>query len=500
MPSPLGHIDRRQPINRKHPLNTGRVLWLYGVPSWTGGGTWRDLCGRYNGTLATVGLFPTWRQTGRGDVGLYLIESDNQRVDTAYLAPTSATIAVWVRFNALNGVRLLAINRTGTGEESGLCIFTNSASVNLYGRTAGGGGWQITLGGSATPVVDTDYRIVGTYDATTGAARLYLNGVQIGSQDITPASLVYQTDDGTRKWRFGGDDTGTTVGGLISDCGLWDRALTSAEVKQDFFLGPLGYPDVLTRTTPPRGSIFIGDGIAYSTNLEAAWELDEASGNAIDSIGSNDGTEVNGVATGTGIIYATARDFDRASSERFTVADNATVSTGDIDYTFEVWFKAESVGIGTQSIVAKDDISGREFTLDIDNASLRWYLEGGGVGTLVWPTAIVAGQWYQVFVWHDSVNDRNGMSLNAQPDYTGAYSGGTDTGTALTIGSRLYPANEDHFNGLIGPVRFWKRLLSHGTRSDLNNGMVGRPLSYITGGSPPPPPPPGAVTFISDWW
>ena len=83
--------------------------------------------------------------------------------------------------------------------------------------------------------------------------------------------------------------------------------------------------------------------MALTDNLISAWELSEASGNAIDSHGSNDLTDNGSVGTGTGLVYGTARHFD-GSDDGFNIIDNTDLSVGDIDCScekFELLIKSD---------------------------------------------------------------------------------------------------------------------------------------------------------------
>ncbi len=82
--------------------------------------------------------------------------------------------------------------------------------------------------------------------------------------------------------------------------------------------------------------------MALTDNLIAALELDEASGNAIDSHGANDFSDNNTVGAGTGLVHANARDFEAANDEYFSLADNTDLSLSDIDCTVEAWVNLES--------------------------------------------------------------------------------------------------------------------------------------------------------------
>jgi hypothetical protein len=225
--------------------------------------------------------------------------------------------------------------------------------------------------------------------------------------------------------------------------------------------------------------------VALADNLISAWELDEASGNAVDSHGANDLTDTNTVGSGTGVVYGTARDFEQGSSEYFTRGDNADLSTGDIDWTIEVWVNLESDADGT--VVSRWQTGAREYVLLYDAASNKLLLgisaDGGSPAAFLSADnlgALSLATWYQAFVWHDSVNNQIGIKGNAGTANTSSYSSGmTDTGATFQIGAN---ENGNTFDGLIGPVRFWKRVLSGAEHTELYNSGAGRTYAYITGG------------------
>lgn len=226
--------------------------------------------------------------------------------------------------------------------------------------------------------------------------------------------------------------------------------------------------------------------MALADNLIAAWEMDEASGTRVDSHGTNDLTDNNTVGSGTGQVLGTAADFESDNSEYLSCADNADLSTGDIDFTFEFWINAESLS-GTRCIAGKDTDTGRDYTIDYfgGGGGIRFYINGN-VGLTMGQEILSTGTWYQVFAWHDAAADEIGIAVNAGTPYIAATLGTApnDTGTELNIGSRRYPGNNDYFDGLIGPVRFWKRVLTSDERTELYNGGAGRDYAYIAGGAP----------------
>lgn len=232
--------------------------------------------------------------------------------------------------------------------------------------------------------------------------------------------------------------------------------------------------------------------MALTDSLESYWKLDEASGNATDSHGSNTLTDVNSVGAATGKIGG-ARDFESGSSQALTSTDNASLSTGNIDFTFACWFKLESLMAGNSSIL------GKGATASSFDYRLAVFTFGGGVrfgignGTSIqnfsFSTVLNTGTWYFVVAWHDSVNNQLGIRLN----------GGADNTTAATINPQDSAAgfaigrsgdSTEYFDGLIDEVGFWKRLLTSQEKTDLYNGGAGLAYPFL-----PPQTASGVVRF-----
>jgi hypothetical protein len=225
--------------------------------------------------------------------------------------------------------------------------------------------------------------------------------------------------------------------------------------------------------------------VALSDDLESAWELNEASGDAADSHGSNTLTDTNTVGSGTGLVYAAARDFERDDSERFELADNTSLSLGDIDFTYEVWVKLESEPFATRTILAKGNGSNADMWLRMTSAEeLKFSVYGssgfGNEGVITIDSFLGTAAWKQIIVWHDSVNNEIGGCVNDGTPVTAAHSAGVRDGTEVfNLGGS---ADLSHFDGLVGPCRFWKRVLTSGERTELYNAGAGRDYAYITGG------------------
>ena len=90
---------------------------------------------------------------------------------------------------------------------------------------------------------------------------------------------------------------------------------------------------------------------ALADNLVAYWKLDEASSTRNDSVGTNHLTSNNSVGQATGKLNYAA-NFVAANSQYLSIADNADLSVGDIDFTVSAWIWLDSAG-GARGIVGK---------------------------------------------------------------------------------------------------------------------------------------------------
>lgn len=221
--------------------------------------------------------------------------------------------------------------------------------------------------------------------------------------------------------------------------------------------------------------------MALIDNLVAYWDMGEASGNAIDVHDDNDLTETNGTIGSAAGKVGNCRDFEAGDTEYFTLADNADLSTGDIDFTWQVWFNAETLA-NFPVLFNKGVSSGtREYVLfyNTSTSRLNFIVQGtaGAESTAVANNAgaLSTGTWYCVHCWHDSVNNEIGIAVNAgTPDTDPHTAGVLDGAGAFSIGSS--PSQSLYFDGLIDEVGFWKRVLTSGERTSLYNS--GNGLAY----------------------
>lgn len=218
---------------------------------------------------------------------------------------------------------------------------------------------------------------------------------------------------------------------------------------------------------------------SLSTSLIAYWRLEEASGTRDDELNGCGGsgcdlTDNNTVTQAAGIV-GNAGQFTAANSEYLSYTDHADLSTGDVDYSFAVWFRLDSTGV-RRTLIAKDaGGSTREYFVEITSGNNPRFAAFSGSSSICdksMTDTVSANTWYLLIVYHDSVNNVCGLSLNNGTPQTGASSAGpADTTAAFQMGYNTSASS--YMNGRIDAVGFWKKVLSSTERGYLYNSGAG---------------------------
>jgi hypothetical protein len=221
---------------------------------------------------------------------------------------------------------------------------------------------------------------------------------------------------------------------------------------------------------------------SLSSGVVAFWKLGEASGTRSDSVGSNHLTDNNTVTQAAGKV-GNAASFASASSEYLSVADNADLSTGDVDFTFAGWFYLTTKTVA-MDLFAKWGASGQfEYILTYDQTTDRFIFFVSNNGTATVPvTASTFGSpstapWYFIVVYHDAAGNLIGISVNNGAFNTAAHTTGVFNSTApFQIGGRA--SSPMYLNGRGDAVGFWKRLLTAPEITELYNGGSGKEYPF----------------------
>ena len=208
------------------------------------------------------------------------------------------------------------------------------------------------------------------------------------------------------------------------------------------------------------------------TSLTAYWKLDETAGTRYDSVGINNLTD-NATVTSNPGKKGTAGQFTAVNSEYLSIADNANISVGDIDFTWAAWVYRDATGVEHMILgqgTNDNDSSYLMKVLNTDKARFSVF-DTGNIENVVNSTGtLAANQWYFIVGWHDSVNNTINVQINNGAVDSVAYTlGGRDVATELRIGRY----GTGYMNGRIDEVGFWKKVLTAQERTDLYNSGNG---------------------------
>lgn len=226
-----------------------------------------------------------------------------------------------------------------------------------------------------------------------------------------------------------------------------------------------------------------GGGNGLLTNLISYWKLDEASGNAADAHGSNTLTDNNTVTSDTGLTYALARQFTYANDEYLSCASNASLQTGDIDFTFIGQMRLSDITTDSHALCEKW-AGGNEYIIRFslsDNAFQFIVNDGGGNVSVLASTFGVPSinTWYIIAAWHDATANTINIQINNGAVDSTSHTTGVATGAAdFVVGGRGTGA--DDMDGRIGPNVFWKRVLDSTARTAVYNSGTLLPYASFT--------------------
>ncbi len=219
-------------------------------------------------------------------------------------------------------------------------------------------------------------------------------------------------------------------------------------------------------------------GGTLDVGLEAYWKLDELSGTRFDEKASNDLADNNSVGNNTGQV-SNAAQFVRANSTYLNIADNAALSTGDIDFAFACWVYLDTINPGNDMrILGKGPAAGtREYTLDFEDSTDKFVFQVGGSGLARADSfgALSTGTWYFVVCEHDSVANTVSIQVNnGTIDSTAFVGGPSDTAGDFRMGINENTQSFSALGGRIDEAGFWKKTLIAQERTDLYNSGNGQ--------------------------
>jgi hypothetical protein len=219
--------------NSMHKMLSGResgLAYYYTFDQGSGTSLIDQSTNGQNGTLTNG---PSWVASNAGILpskgnALDFDGTQDERVDlgngSAWNIGTTFSFEAWVRPESRNPVGSMVFNKWTSGtEDKHLFILNNGLpQFALFGT-------GIVITGATTVPLNSWTHIAATYDGTT--AKLYINGVQDGSQAATAdvaddTGIMYLANNPDRATEYGLD-------GQLDEVRFWSSARTEAEIQDN---------------------------------------------------------------------------------------------------------------------------------------------------------------------------------------------------------------------------------------------------------------------------
>jgi hypothetical protein len=231
-------------VRREHPLNQGRVLWWLVLPGIEGGRLWLDLLGKNHGTLTAMSNANNgWRTSARvGGWGSLLLDGTAGYVQAAATPVTGPplTMACWA--NTKTNANQTVVHVGFSGTTNSWVRINVSGSFNAYILNTGNSAGTQYNAYQKVLVTNTWQRVACTINAD-GSGILYINGINQGT--VSAAAFNAFTTFAAGVMHYSSNIQ--FFQGNLDDVSMWNRALTAAEIQEDYVLSQNFYPGLLAR-------------------------------------------------------------------------------------------------------------------------------------------------------------------------------------------------------------------------------------------------------------
>jgi hypothetical protein len=388
--------------------------------------TWYDISVAGNNGTLTNG--PAWNSSGYFDLDG---SDDYINVPISNFPSSSFSVEVLIYKDAAGGYKSAAGIDVSNPVFPGLFYLQNADPTNewvwhVY-NTTGAAGFFIS--GGLTPIQKWFYSI-GTFNGSTGT--LYINGQSVGSQDFT-GTLTTATGNLVVGAAWFNDTIADFWDGNIAYFRLYSKALSSAEVSQNYYGGPI-----------------VTDGLTFAVDASNLVSYENGSTTTYSLTGSLSGSLINGTgfSKGNGGTWV----FD-GTNDRINSNYGATLN----DFTVCVWFRDD--GSGQFGRVVDKNFQTGFWLGRNDNTANSW---GGGIlednppyGRFL---TLTDGQ------WHFLVSTRSGTTHTLYGDgitntTSGTVSSSALSSTTLALGSES-GTTTNPFKGNIAICYLYNRALT----------------------------------------
>jgi len=297
---------------------------------------------------------------------------------------------------------------------------------------------------------------------TSGTARMYLNGADLGTKSVNTSSISYtQTVIGGMLY-----NNGYRFEGLIEDVAVFDAALSAADITK-----------IYNGTAPNGKPTDLNNAGSYDTdrtsNIKGYWRMGDDSNDSATSGGSI-ATITDSSGNGNDMVQATAskQPTFKALAQSTTALsfdgadDYVTATLGsqvfDGDFAISFWFNADTASTHTtliQSGISGSYNDGFRIYRYSDTALAFWKGQGGYSNIFGNIGTTATGSWHHIVVTRSGSTSTfylNGSSIDTGTD-SQSY-----TSTAFQMSFNTYP-----FDGLLDDVAIFSSALSQANVSSL---------------------------------
>ena len=214
-------------------VTNGLVLCLDAAnpKSYPGSGTtWTDLSG--NGNTGTLTNGPTYSSANGESI---VFDGVNDFIDCGFsssVRSSNVSYEVWIRFSVSQQSKsIISLHKDGTGGCS-IGLHDNFPNrIKFHTNTIGANNGNGILG---TNQLNDNiwHHIVGTYNSSNSTMMLYVDGI-LDRTLVGPTTPIYPSDRNLNIGRWTGGGT-QNFNGNISNAKIYNRALSAAEIQQNF--------------------------------------------------------------------------------------------------------------------------------------------------------------------------------------------------------------------------------------------------------------------------
>lgn len=254
----------------------------------------------------------------------------------------------------------------------------------------------------------------------------------------------------------------------------WDDAAAAVVDEPGIGWGGEGWAEqngIIVPVTPP--SPLLACLISY-------WKLEEAAGavRADSVVASGNDLGDNNMAGQTAGILGNAANFVEASNQALTRASNASLSAGDIDYTWAAWCYLHTKG-GNRTVVGKwaAGAPDMDYLIRFESGSNKMsFWNATALSEYKTVTAANFGSppldtWFFVVAWRDAAAGKIYIQVNdGVPNYADALTAVTN---AYDVSFGWSATGTNNWDGAIDEVGFWKCKLDASERTMLYNNGAG---------------------------